>query len=86
MTYEKWLLEVKGLTRPMGWRVGQFWFFHLAQHRSGLSQRVLYKHGVDPYYLDSNLPRFFAFIKDLWDESDEYHTLVIEESLAKQAK
>lgn len=67
MTYDEYLLLVEqaAVDNPE-WRGGQAAVNVLAVVRPDLSEALRGRSGLDPFYVDANLPRFWEWVDAHW--------------------
>jgi len=53
-------------SRPMGIRLGQFYFNYLYDRYPTLANHVRGRAEVDPFHNDKNITRFWAFVCENW--------------------
>lgn len=66
--FEDWREFVSRLIprRPMGIRLGQFWYCELFAVREDLASNLTKHPGIDPFYNNKNIDRFLTYLEEVW--------------------
>lgn len=80
MTFEEYRTRVySGISRPVGWRVGQHAFNLLHEINPELADQVRAT-PMDPFYRDGKLPKFLVWVGQHWDDkpvAERVHNYVV---------